>query len=331
MHYFKIKEKTGWGFINLEGDKIIDPNLWSANDFSEGLAFVTKKEDDKYISGFINLTGEWEIDPVFEMDRSMLCSIQFKQGLAPVLCKNKKWKFIKKSGDDLTKAIYEEAYEFSEDRALVKRDGKYGYIDENGDEVIPCQFGDIGLFKNNGYFHEKLAVVRVGDAGKGFDKPANLAYINRAGELFFDPQFSVATRFSHDFALVAVGRDFGSYRYMTSEGEIPFPQHELNQTTVFSDELSEMYNPENELYGYIDLKGNWVIDAIFSKTLRFTEGLAAVNRDYRESSGFINKSGEIVIPEKFSNALPFHNGLASVQEKGKRGYINKTGEYVWKE
>ncbi|MHB1002010.1 MAG: WG repeat-containing protein [Armatimonadota bacterium] len=36
--------------------------------------------------------------------------------------------------------IYENVYDFNDDMALVERDGKWGYIDKSGREVIPCEY-----------------------------------------------------------------------------------------------------------------------------------------------------------------------------------------------
>jgi hypothetical protein len=48
--------------------------------------------------------------------------------------------------------------------------------------------------------------------------------------------------------------------------------------------------------------------------------------------GYVDESGELVIPLNFKSAGKFRGGLASVEdEKGKMGYINLDGVYVWRE
>jgi len=46
--------------------------------------------------------------------------------------------------------------------------------------------------------------------------------------------------------------------------------------------------------------------------------------------GYINQIGEIVIPTHFSWADEFSEGLARVLKKGLYGFINKSGEFVWR-
>ena len=54
---------------------------------------------------------------------------------------------------------------------------------------------------------------------------------------------------------------------------------------------------ENDKYGYIDKKGNWVIQPIFDRALNFTEGLAIV-----EVNG---KYGFLTTPKVFADYRHF--------------------------
>jgi len=51
--------------------------------------------------------------------------------------------------------IYDSAMDFSEGLAAVKLDGKWGYIDKNGNEVIKC------VYDCDGFFSEDLVAVRL--------------------------------------------------------------------------------------------------------------------------------------------------------------------------
>lgn len=82
-------------------------------------------------------------------------------------------------------------------------------------------------------------------------------------------------------------------------------------------------------YGFIDIKGNFVIPPTFTSAKHFSEGLAAVQvggRSYIDSYtdgdqyissekgkwGYIDRTGEIKIPAQFSEAREFSEGLAAV-------------------
>ncbi|EAL1455719.1 WG repeat-containing protein, partial [Campylobacter coli] len=57
---------------------------------------------------------------------------------------NGKWGFIDKNGEFAIKPKFDDIWDFSEGLAKVKLNGKYGFIDKNGDFVIKPKFDDIG-------------------------------------------------------------------------------------------------------------------------------------------------------------------------------------------
>ncbi|WP_299220255.1 WG repeat-containing protein [uncultured Aquimarina sp.] len=326
MVLFKIQEKSKCGFINENGDMVVSPKFEKVFDFNEGLSWAAIMKDDKWAAGFINETGEWAIEPNFSgYGWSMLDSSYFSEGLAPIQSKTGKMLFINKQGDSVTDAIYESAHPFSEGRALVSRNGLYGYIDHSGNEVIECKYGIKTAFSRNSRFSEGLAMVRFNVGDDGLKSEDNYGYINKDGDIVFDPQFFYANAFSEGFTMI---KDRYDYYFMNIEGEIPFEQT-TQVATSFSEGLADMYDTETESMGFINTSGEWIIKPQFSKTSRFTEGLACVKRIGIRTEGFINTSGEMVISPKFKTALPFKNGLAYVEEKDKKGYINMSGEYVW--
>lgn len=62
----------------------------------------------------------------------------------------------------------------------------------------------------------------------------------------------------------------------------------------------------------------------------FSEGMAAI-LSMDKKYGFIDASGTLAVPCRFELAGPFFNGMAwAKEEKGKIGYIDKTGKWVIK-
>jgi hypothetical protein len=66
----------------------------------------------------------------------------------------------------------------------VEKNGKWGYIDDLGKEVIPCVYDDSKPFKNG------LAAVYIGGTWSDYifpDKHPNvkMGYINRKGEIIW--------------------------------------------------------------------------------------------------------------------------------------------------
>ena len=61
----------------------------------------------------------------------------------------------------------------------------------------------------------------------------------------------------------------------------------------------------------------------------FSEGLASFKKG--NLWGYVNKRGEVVIEPHFASAISFSGGLAIVElGGGKWAYIDKKGNFVWK-
>ena len=81
-------------------------------------------------------------------------------------------------------------------------------------------------------------------------------------------------------------------------------------------------------FGYIDTKGNFVIEPKFDDAYNFSDGLAQVELDGKW--GFIDTKGNFVIEPKFDYAVPFKYNLNStkVNYNGKWGAIDRSGDWV---
>lgn len=94
--------------------------------------------------------------------------------------------------------------------------------------------------------------------------------------------------------------------------------------------LKPKYDSDKKLYGYVDEKGNWIIEAKYKKAEEFCNGYAEVMLSSRNYT-FIDQKGTQITNEVFYSAESFaENGLAIVQkeEDGNYGYINNKGTLV---
>ncbi|MDR7870803.1 MAG: WG repeat-containing protein [Tissierellaceae bacterium] len=190
---------------------------------------------------------------------------------------NGKWGFIDENGEEVIPCIYDFALDFSEGLARVKRGGKAGYIDKNGEVVIPFVFND------GGSFIEGLAPVTNEDGKRG--------YIDKSGKLVIPYHYIYAGQFSEGLARVS-----GDY---------------------FNTPLG---------MGHIDKTGKIVTAFKYEEVGAFSEGLAFYRKDYK--FGFINKNDDIVIIAKYDSVRSFDNGIAPVCYEGKWGFIDTKGKTV---
>jgi hypothetical protein len=88
-------------------------------------------------------------------------------------------------------------------------------------------------------------------------------------------------------------------------------------------------------FGFIDKMGKVVITPKFFGAFYFKDGMSCVKLDEKSKWGFIDKTGKIVIDYQFEFPVEFENGLAYIKKgsmkSGQTGYIDKKGNFIWKE
>ena len=217
--------------------------------------------------------------------------------------------YANKVGEQVISDKFNDAGIFANGLAYVQVDGKYGYINEQGEVVIACEFDCAYDFTSNG-------LARVEADGK-------YSYINEQGKVVIACEFDYADDFtSNGLARVKVD---GKYGYINEQGDVVIPC-KFDHASIFSTNGWASVDVDGK-WGYINEKGETVIPCEFDDAGIFANGLAyvQVNGKY----GYINEQGEVIIACKFSFACNFaSNGLARVKVDGKWGYINKQGEIV---
>lgn len=348
-YLFPVHQGEKWGYINQNGDLVIDYQFDEANPFSEGLACVGVGDWSNRKYGFINENGKTVID--FQFDEVRLGV--FSEGLAGVYDgydrKTRKFGYIDRSGKYVIEPIYDGGELFSEGLAPVwVKDRGNGYIDNKGNVVIVFQYDAAYPFS------EGLAGVRVGDW-----KTGKYGFIDKTGQLIIDCQFDRIGYFSEGLAAVIkngrVGFIDNKGRYVLDicdynkyEDVIPTSALELRWNSAigsyrgywqFHNDIACIQEPHvNAVYSteYVDKKGSVIVPRLpfgYFDGRNFSEGLAAVKKGTLSSEkyGYIDENDNIVIEFLFDDADDFHNGLACVVIGGKMAYIDKTGTVVWQE
>lgn len=113
-----------WGFIDLDGNVVIEPRFDTANLFFHERAPVLL--NNKW--GFINHAGAFVVEPTYE-EASVFC-----EGLAVVRTSRQgPFQIINTDGHLVVNDLrFDELSGFSEGKAIFKRDGAYGCIDKTG-------------------------------------------------------------------------------------------------------------------------------------------------------------------------------------------------------
>ena len=216
-----------------------------------------------------------------------------------------RWGFIDKEGEWIIPAQFEASYHFTEGLAAVKYYGKWGYIDRYGKWIIKPEFRDAKPFR------EGVACVK---------KLNKWGYINKTGEWHIKPELLVVSSFADGKALVKK-RD--GFIFIDKNGR-QILRNTFDKALPFAEGLAFVIY--NGYQGYIDQRGNWVIKHHYKEAYSFSEGLALI-RDH-EKYGFIDQKGNIAIEPRYEDAGYFRDGLAAVRQNGRWGYINKNSRFV---
>lgn len=248
--------KSLFGYVKGNGDYLLKPQYVAATQFNEGLAWVV--EDGGYPKA-IDTKGNVQLEA-----KDGLCVCCFSEGLAAAWLSgdlyNPQWGFIDKKGNVVVEPVYREVAWFSDGLAAVKADNRWGFIDAKGNMVIPEKFSHVKSFQNG------LAVV---------SGPSSALWgaIDKAGKTVIPFE----------------------YNEMEADGDLFLVK-------------------KGDKTGWIDKSGNWVIDAPGCMALPFAGAELAAVKNEDCYWGYINKKGEVVVDFQYVQACPFSNGKAIVSE-----------------
>lgn len=301
-----------WGYINESGEFAIKAVYDWAQDFQyNGLAVVTVKE----LSGLINSSGEYIVEPKYSDIED------FSEDRA-VTVGPKGFKVIDEGGN----VIFESGNyigTFHDGRAVFSGLGAqdkilYGYIDKQGNIVVPARYETAGDFKNgkavvksgngkysvidiDGHIIGNFNYAFVGDISEGlmpFQEESNGKYgfIDETGSVVIRPMFTGIEGFKNGRAIVNTGENYSNR------------------------------------YGLIDRTGRFVISPDYNDILSLGEGMYAVgravdiNKPYLGSKYAVaDKNGQILTEFIYTDITNYENGFASASDGLDTFFIDKKG------
>lgn len=305
---------VAWYFLGNSKDKYSLEGLAKAvvefdrvTDFHEGLAFFEKGKK----VGVINKMGDIIVEPTYDSDM-LLFDCQYKDGKAMV-CKNGKFGFIDKNGKEIIPCKFDSAIPFSEGLAAIEKEGKYGFIDEKGQLAIPVIYENVNIFSGG------LASV---------EKNGKYGYINKKGETVIPFTYDYGESFNGEVTIV------NSDCIINKEGKV-IKKYKSGFIRDFSEGLAVYEKEENgEIrYGFIDESGKLVIPQDYYSYRGcygyFKDGYAVVYKYDAEKFGVIDKSGKTIIPFSFDLvADDYSEGLFRVCKNEKTGYYDNKGKCI---
>ncbi len=235
------------------------------------------------------------------------------------------WGYINAEGEMEIEPSFVEARAFSEGLAAVRIKSKWGYVDGKGHVVIPRQFDDAFEFR------EGLAPVRLFVANCITKDP--YGYVDRAGNYVIHPNYVWGGFFSQ--GLARVQRLDNKVVFLTPQEKEICDGVAYRPKGDFTDVGLALMMVKGK-FGYVDTKGQVVIQPQYVDAEEFREGLAPVKIQVQDSTeifghgtraGFIRPDGTWAVEPVFSGLGDLHDGLALAYTKDKRGYVDTAGNW----
>lgn len=174
------------------------------------------------------------------------------------------------------------------------------YIDHTGHTVIK------GNYLKGSMFREGLALVQADN------ELMTWGYIDTNGNYVIPTQYITATVFSEGVAWVT--KRNSRPIAIDQTGQELFTLDNAEVVGNYTEGLAKfaIYDEEGVLrWGFVDKKGNVVVQPIYKEVKSFSEGVAPVKLP-SQSWGYIDKTGAFVIAPQYYSAKIFRNGLAVV-------------------
>jgi WG containing repeat len=228
--------------------------------------------------------------------------------------------------------------EISENRRIVAKAKKWGYVDRDGNEKIELKYDRVNPFKNgfgvvtvNGKQHfvdvdgKDLLIadyeIFTTSPEKNFKVRKNnkVGLVDITGKEIIPVIYENCDQFNREgVAAVKLDKKFG-FVDKNAKIVIPIEYDELNH---FEDGLIMV--KKGAKYGFINKTGQAIVPIVYDKCENFREGLAMVTLD--KKIGFVDKRGNVVIPVQYDKAQGGNNGLIPIQFKEKWGMLDLTGK-----
>jgi hypothetical protein len=227
-----------------------------------------------------------------------------------------KFGYIDIDGNVVIPQIYSQADDFNNGLARVGKGNrweiKWGYIDTIGTEVIQCQYDELDIFC------EGYAAMRLG--GK-------CGFIDTKGRVVIPPIYDTVLPFKEGYAGVKLNNKWHfinkngiKLSYKTYDDVRSFCEgrayvgieHERKYWSYCDEDGGD--SGEDIIYkcGFIDITGKEITTITFSNVRDFTDGLAIVERDGK--MGIIDITGTEIVPCIIDN-INYTDGHFEIQDR----------------
>ncbi len=280
----QVEKDDKYGLADTTGKEVLPPVYDSVGDFNDGLAWVEKNEmwglidttgnevlpfiyNQRFNEGFSRVKEDGNLSLVDKTGKEVLTLphdcysvCNFNDGVAVLHFEpGDIWYIFDKTGNVKARLKdYRYVSGFSEGFAQVAKDGKYGFVDKNGKDVVPPIYDDVQDF------NEGIAQVQ---------KDGKYGFVDQTGKEVVPLIYDSVDSFND--GLARVEKD-GKYNFIDKTGKEVVPSEYDIGWGEFSEGFADVR--KGKKYGYIDKSGNEAVPMIYDEAKEFSEGLAWVRK-----------------------------------------------------
>ncbi len=299
-----IIEKDGKkGLINNKGSKIADTeysNILSyGEDYKNG--YITVNQENKY--GIISFTGDKILENQYENIENIYGEKYF------VIKENGKQQLIDKQGNKIIEDGFDEIKQITNSGVIYTNQNKYGLMDYEKNNKIDAIYDNLKEINTDTFAATKDGKTGIIDKDQNEKIQFNYKEINynkKAGIYIADDENYISTIFNSNFETKITGI---VSELNTDEGYMKIKQNDEYKYYNFKFEeknikeilpKNKLYvSKENSKYGYIDNKGNKIIDNIYDNATELNKyGYAGIKKD--GLWGVIDSEGKTILEPTYN-------------------------------
>lgn len=293
------------GLMDKNGNILIPPTYDFIGDFIDGLAIVNIGKSSRFCGyGIIDMSGKLITEGVAYSSVKI-----FYHGLFAIY---KDGRFIIKKINDVTFAKeFNEIGKYDEEFICVSKDGEWGLINYEGEEVIPIKYGEIVDFSKKN-IHVKIH--KLGNKIAEIDWEGNEIYPIRRVENAWIYESMLNMRCG-----------------LMDETHNPITNLEYFKIEHLYGDYFKALKDDN--WGIIGSKGNVILSFEYDAIYHISEGYSKIakGKSWNNKWGVVDPEGDIIIPIDFYEILGINNQIVQVRKEkyGKIAQFNFKGEEIY--
>lgn len=308
-----IGKNNGYDFYDYTGKKLNSKSYYSVVNFSEGICalqetstsapMLADKNFNKIKDLYTYFKGPYsegvayatngQTGTVYYLDKkgNEVFNVKAKQGSACtngfIIIKDNADRFyhVNKTGKPISTKTWEEAGEFKEGLAMVKENGKWGFIDTLGRKIIDCKYEVVSSFTKG------AAMVKLGN---------DFLLINKKGDMIGTEKYEAAGVPDNGTFPVQKNKLAG---LIDSKGNTII-DFKYNSIMYMSED--RVWASKDEKWGLLDNKGKELTAFIYQGAYDFKDGFARVMLN--DKFGVVNKAGKEILPAVYQSLGSIYKG-----------------------